>query len=206
MIRLIACITVIIALSGCMSATPAPVIYHGASDGITKEIVKILNKDHRFEPAFKNILDTYKWIIPKDTTKKTKPIIQEQKFVSEKFINPVRGKIISTFGAKKDGTKNDGVNIKADRGTLVKASASGKVIYADNELKSFGNLILIRHANNIITAYAHLDQIKVKESNTVKQGQVIATIGSSGNVVTPQLHFEIRKGARPVDPKLFVKF
>jgi murein DD-endopeptidase MepM/ murein hydrolase activator NlpD len=207
MIRLIACIAVIITLSGCVSSTPAPVIFHGASDGITKEIVKALKQHPKFEPRFHDILEQYKWIIPQDApSKKSITKSSEKNIITQKFIKPVSGKIISSFGAKKDGTKNDGINIRAVRGISVKASASGKIIYANDELNAFGNLVLIRHANNIITAYAHLEKLTVKKNDEVKQGDVIGTIGSSGNVVTPQLHFEVRRGSKPVDPKSFVKF
>ncbi len=117
-----------------------------------------------------------------------------------KFLWPVRGRTIVGYGPKKGGLHNDGINIAAPRGAPVQAAENGVVAYIGNELRGFGNLILIRHAGGWVTAYAHNADFLVRRGDTVKRGQVIARIGSSGNVATPQLHFEIRKGARSVDP------
>ncbi len=112
---------------------------------------------------------------------------------------PARGRVIAGFGGK-GGASNDGINIALPEGTPVKAAEAGTVAYAGNELKGYGNLVLIRHANGYVTAYAHNGEIKVKRGDTVNRGQTIATSGQTGNVATPQLHFEIRKGSTPVDP------
>ena len=119
---------------------------------------------------------------------------------SERFLWPVKGKIISNFGPKKGGLNNDGINIAAPTGTSVIAADNGVVAYAGNELRGFGNLLLIRHADGWVTAYAHNEKLLVKRGEKVKRGQTIAQIGSTGNVSAPQLHFEIRKGTDPVDP------
>ncbi|MCH8002208.1 MAG: M23 family metallopeptidase [Proteobacteria bacterium] len=121
-----------------------------------------------------------------------------------KFLWPVRGRTIVGYGPKKNGLHNDGINIAAPRGAPVQAAENGVVAYIGNELRGFGNLILIRHAGGWVTAYAHNADFLVRRGDTVKRGQVIARIGSSGNVATPQLHFEIRKGARSVDPTRFL--
>jgi murein DD-endopeptidase MepM/ murein hydrolase activator NlpD len=121
-----------------------------------------------------------------------------------KFLWPVRGRTIVGYGPKKDGLHNDGINIAAPRGAPVQAAENGVVAYIGNELRGFGNLILIKHADGWVTAYAHNAGFLVRRGDTVKRGQVIARIGSSGNVATPQLHFEIRKGARSVDPTRFL--
>jgi murein DD-endopeptidase MepM/ murein hydrolase activator NlpD len=118
----------------------------------------------------------------------------------ERFLWPVKGKIISNFGPKKGGLNNDGINISAPAGTSVVAADNGVVAYAGNELRGFGNLLLIRHADGWVTAYAHNEKLLVKRGEKVKRGQAIAQIGSTGNVAAPQLHFEIRKGTDPVDP------
>jgi murein DD-endopeptidase MepM/ murein hydrolase activator NlpD len=118
----------------------------------------------------------------------------------ERFMWPVKGKIISNFGPKKGGLNNDGINIAAPAGTSVIAADNGVVAYAGNELRGFGNLLLIRHADGWVTAYAHNEKLLVKRGEKVKRGQTIAQIGSTGNVSAPQLHFEIRKGTDPVDP------
>jgi murein DD-endopeptidase MepM/ murein hydrolase activator NlpD len=116
------------------------------------------------------------------------------------FMWPVQGEIASTFGSKPGGTQNDGVNIIARRGTAVHAADDGVVVYAGNELRGYGNLLLIRHANGWMTAYAHNDELLVGRGARVKRGQTIAKVGGTGGVSSPQLHFELRQGGRPVDP------
>jgi murein DD-endopeptidase MepM/ murein hydrolase activator NlpD len=116
------------------------------------------------------------------------------------FAWPLRGAIVSAFGSKKGGEHNDGINIAAGRGAPVRAAGDGTVAYAGNELRGFGNLVLIRHADGWTTAYAHNETLLVKRGDRVARGQVIARAGSTGSVATPQLHFEIRRGRRAVDP------
>jgi murein DD-endopeptidase MepM/ murein hydrolase activator NlpD len=116
------------------------------------------------------------------------------------FIWPVDGKVISKFGPAKDNLRNDGINIAAPVGAPVKASAAGVVAYAGNELRGFGNMVLLRHADGWVTAYAHNSSLLVKKGDKVGQGQTIARVGSSGNVDSPQLHFELRQGTKAVDP------
>ena len=113
---------------------------------------------------------------------------------------PVRGRIIAAFGAKPNGQQNDGINIAVPEGTPVKAAEEGEVAYAGNELKGYGNLILVRHPNGFVTAYAHARELLVKRGDKVKRGQIIAKSGRTGAISAPQLHFEIRKGSTPVDP------
>jgi murein DD-endopeptidase MepM/ murein hydrolase activator NlpD len=117
---------------------------------------------------------------------------------------PVRGKVITTYGAKTNGKSNDGINLAVPEGTPIKAAEDGVVAYSGNELKGYGNLILVRHANGYVTAYAHASELLVKRGDTIKRGQVIAKSGQSGEVASPQLHFEIRKGSNPVDPLQFL--
>ena len=117
---------------------------------------------------------------------------------------PVRGKIISEFGAKPNGLKNEGINIAVPEGTSVRAADDGVVAYAGNELKGYGNLVLIRHANGFVTAYAHAKELFVKRGDAVKRGDVIAKAGQTGSVSSPQLHFEVRKGAAAMDPLKFL--
>jgi murein DD-endopeptidase MepM/ murein hydrolase activator NlpD len=117
---------------------------------------------------------------------------------------PVRGKVITSYGAKTNGKANDGINLAVPEGTPVKAAEDGVVAYAGNELKGYGNLVLVRHANGYVTAYAHASELLVKRGDPIKRGQVIAKSGQSGEVASPQLHFEIRKGSTPVDPLQFL--
>ena len=117
---------------------------------------------------------------------------------------PVRGKVITSYGAKTNGKSNDGINLAVPEGTPVKAAEDGVVAYSGNELKGYGNLVLVRHSNGYVTAYAHASELMVKRGETIKRGQIIAKSGQSGEVGSPQLHFEIRKGSSPVDPLQFL--
>jgi murein DD-endopeptidase MepM/ murein hydrolase activator NlpD len=117
---------------------------------------------------------------------------------------PVRGRIIAGFGPKTNGQQNDGINLAVPEGTPVKAAEDGVVAYAGSELKGYGNLVLIRHPNGFVTAYAHASELMVKRGDTIKRGQVIARSGQTGTVTSPQLHFEIRKGSAPVDPTQYL--
>jgi murein DD-endopeptidase MepM/ murein hydrolase activator NlpD len=113
---------------------------------------------------------------------------------------PVRGRIITGFGASATGEKNDGINLAVPEGTSIKAAEAGTVIYAGNELEGYGNLVLIRHADGWVSAYAHNSKILVKRGDTVRRGQIVSQAGSTGSVNAPQLHFELRRGSKPVNP------
>jgi murein DD-endopeptidase MepM/ murein hydrolase activator NlpD len=117
---------------------------------------------------------------------------------------PVRGRVISKFGSKPNNTKNEGINIAVPEGTAVRAAEAGVVAYAGNELKGYGNLVLIRHQNGWVTAYAHNKELTVKRGDTVRRGDVIAKAGQTGSVTSPQVHFEVRQGATPVDPMKYL--
>ncbi|HVI51740.1 MAG TPA: LysM peptidoglycan-binding domain-containing M23 family metallopeptidase [Candidatus Sulfotelmatobacter sp.] len=121
------------------------------------------------------------------------------------FVWPVKGEVISEFGNAGKGVHNDGINIAVPKGSSVVAAEDGVVAYSGNELRGFGNLLLIKHADGWMTAYAHNDQLLVKRGETVKRGQKIALSGDSGGVTQPQLHFELRQGTRAVDPETMLK-
>lgn len=121
------------------------------------------------------------------------------------FSWPIKGKIISSFGPKTGGLYNDGINIAAPKGAAVNSSASGVVAYVGNELKGYGNLVIVKHSNGWITAYAHLQKTYVKRGQKVSVGEKIATVGATGNVKSPQLYFGLRKGRDAVDPKRYLK-
>lgn len=146
----------------------------------------------------------------RSNTKKTS-VRQQQAYSApvkkrtSKFAWPVRGTVISKFGPIAKGRNNDGINIKAALGTAVKAADAGTVAYAGNELKGFGNLILIRHNDGWITAYAHNDRLVVRKGQKVRKGEKIATVGSTGGVSSPQLHFEIRSGKKAVNPMSYLQ-
>lgn len=118
---------------------------------------------------------------------------------------PVRGTVISAFGPKGQGLDNDGINIAAPKGAPVKAADGGMVAYAGNDMKGFGNLVLIRHEGGWVTAYAHLDRVVVAKDSIVAKGDMIGSVGTTGGVASPQLHFEARQDGKPVDPELVLK-
>jgi murein DD-endopeptidase MepM/ murein hydrolase activator NlpD len=136
----------------------------------------------------------YDWFVP------VTPPVASPDDTEERFLWPVEGRVISPFGDNPNGGRNDGINISVPRGTPVRAADAGEISYVGNELKGYGNLILIRHDNGFVTAYAHTDGVHVKRGERVERGQVIATVGDTGNVSQPQLHFELRHGTQPVDP------
>lgn len=140
--------------------------------------------------------------ISSDPTKKL-PTISARS--SSKFSWPVQGKILSHYGAKGDGLFNDGINISASRGTAVKAAENGVVAYAGNEVKGMGNLIIVQHSGGWMTVYAHLDTMTVRRGAKVSVGQKIGTVGRTGKVDEPQLHFEIRKGTKAYNPSTYLK-
>lgn len=121
-----------------------------------------------------------------------------------KFMRPIDGKIISKYGPKDGGLHNDGINIKAARGTAVRTAENGVVAYTGSELQGYGNLVLVRHADRWMTAYAHLEKTLVKKGDVVKAGQSIGTVGATGQVDSPQLHFEIRRGTQALNPELYL--
>jgi murein DD-endopeptidase MepM/ murein hydrolase activator NlpD len=117
---------------------------------------------------------------------------------------PIEGEIVAEFGPAARGVHNDGVNIAAAAGTEVRAAARGTVAFVGREIKSFGTLILVKHDGGIITAYAHLGEVLVKEGDVIDVGQKIATVGQTGKVDSPQLHFEIRRSRKPIDPRSLI--
>ena len=143
------------------------------------------------------------------TSKTTEPVknhrlqpVRELTVASKnnKFIKPVNGNIISSFGPKSGGLYNDGINIQASKGTSVGAAEDGVVAYVGDELRGYGNLIIVKHSDGWISAYAHLDKTFVERGGKVNKGQKIATVGSTGNVKTSQLYFGLRKGRKAVNP------
>lgn len=121
------------------------------------------------------------------------------------FAWPVRGRIISAYGPKAGGLYNEGVNIAASQGTPVKAAAPGTVVYVGNDLHSYGTMVLVRHSDGYVTAYAHLDRASVARGDSVAAGQSVGSVGNSGTVAEHQLHFEIRKGGQTLDPQRYIK-
>jgi murein DD-endopeptidase MepM/ murein hydrolase activator NlpD len=148
--------------------------------------------------------ETVRVVTPVAHNPEPEPLKREASPAGPSFRWPVRGRVITGFGPKPSGQQNDGINVAVPEGTPIKASEDGVVAYAGNELKTYGNLVLVRHSNGYVTAYAHASEILVKRDDPVKRGQVIAKSGQTGSVSAPQLHFEIRKGSTPVDPVPFL--
>ncbi len=173
------------------SGTPAIVNsrkrYAALSDGRTSDV----------KPVTKGV-QTVRISPPKNQSMADTPVAGG---ADNKLLWPVRGKLIAAFGARPDGTHNDGVNFAVPVGTEVMAAQDGVVAYAGSELRSYGNLILVRHDNGWVTAYAHNDKLLVSRGDSIKRGQVIAKSGSTGQVGEPQVHFELRQSSKkPVDP------
>jgi murein DD-endopeptidase MepM/ murein hydrolase activator NlpD len=142
--------------------------------------------------------------VPEAAPSKVSAKVAEATGARPKFRWPANGRVIAAYGPTQNGQQNDGINIALPENTPVKAAEDGVIAYAGNELKSYGNLVLVHHPRGYVTAYAHAKELLVKRGDQVKRGQVIARSGQSGNVKAPQLHFEIRKGASPLDPIKFL--
>lgn len=139
---------------------------------------------------------------PADIQAETTKYAENYKPVNFKW--PTSGRIISSFGPKDGGLYNDGINISVTEGTPVIAAEDGTVVYSGNELRGYGNLLLIKHNNGFLTAYAHTKDMKVSKGQAVSKGQVIALVGKTGHVSKPQLHFSIRKGRKAIDPMIYL--
>ena len=133
------------------------------------------------------------------------PLDQPPARAGAKFMRPVQGDVVSTYGPKKDTLQNDGINIRAVKGSPVRASENGVVLYTGDKIQSYGNLVLIRHDGGWVSAYAHMDSILTEKGAAVSRGQTIGTVGSTGNVSTPQLHFELRKGTQTLNPESYLE-
>ena len=147
-------------------------------------------------------LSTASVATPNDAPAATNPVRAGNASLSFRW--PAKGRIIAGFGPRTNGQTNDGINIALPEGTPIKAAEDGVVAYAGNELKGYGNLVLIRHANNWVSAYANNEEILVKRGDKVARGQTIAKAGATGSASQPQVHFELRKGSRPVDPTKYM--
>jgi murein DD-endopeptidase MepM/ murein hydrolase activator NlpD len=153
------------------------------------------------EPDQKNLAEDPKIV---NVEKKNPEVVQNKNY---KFIKPVNaGKMISNFGENSNGINNKGINIAVEAGTKIVSSTDGSVIYADYDA-TYGNLVIIKMTNeNIVTAYAHLEEIIVEKGQKIVQGEIIGYVGQSGKVNMPQLYFAIREGKTPVDPKKYINF
>lgn len=141
----------------------------------------------------------------KKTVEKKLEFVEQTLTRSGSFSWPLKGQVISKFGPKNGGLYNDGINIKATQGAEVKSSETGLVAYVGNELKGYGNLVILKHSGGWITAYAHLGNTLVKRGEKVDKGAKIGVVGMTGNVNSPQLYFALRKGRDAVNPENYLK-
>ncbi len=193
-------------LSGCMPPTPETALDWGVTDALSSvgghgRIIPSKARTYVYRGDNTNGADvtpTQRPVSPQDT-----PYVHTEPTVlrSMRFEWPVSGRIISRFGSDESGARNDGINIAAKFGEPIHAAASGSVLYVGSELASYGNLILIKHTDGYVTAYAHAERILVDLGDPITKGQVIGYAGKTGDVTSPQLHFEIRHDAKPVDPR-----
>ena len=159
------------------------------------------------QPANNNIdteVETAKLAKPEQKAEIKTPVKEAAVKQDGKFMWPVQGKVVKKFG-QQGGEYNDGINISASSGAAVKASNSGRVVYTGNSLKSYGNLVIIKHDNGLLSAYAHMNSVNVKKDQQISKGQTIGTVGSTGKVTSPQLYFAIRKGKDAKNPMNYLK-
>lgn len=156
------------------------------------------------KPTSKKALSYKTALLRKELDRKQK---KHQKTYQDdgKFMWPTKGKLESKFGMQKNNEYNDGIYISAPSGAFVRASLSGKVVYTGDSLKSYGNLIIIKHNNGLLTAYAHLAKVNVRKDDFVKKGEKIGTVGTTGKVKSPQLYFAIRRGKEARDPMMYLR-
>jgi len=168
---------------------------------VAKDTKKATNKNDNAQTVAK-VQNTGKQKISSNPKKELPKVVARS---SSKFSWPIRGKILSEYGAKNNGLFNDGINIAASQGAVVKAAENGVVAYAGNEVKGMGNLIIIQHSDGWMTIYAHLDSMSVKRGAKVGVGTQIGRAGKTGKVDKPQLHFEVRKGTKAYNPIQYLK-
>ena len=164
----------------------------------TVSSIKILRKEKVVEKTDSKSVEKHK-------EKVAKLITKPAPLVSSSFMWPTKGQVIAEYSVKTKGLRNNGINISAKMGTPVVAANNGIVAYAGNELKGLGNLVIIKHDKKYMTVYAHNDEIFVKKDDKVVMGQKIASVGKTGRVSTPQLHFEIRQGTKSINPRKMLK-
>ena len=193
-----AALTAAVLAAGCMPDTPRTHLDWGVNTGSAHPVARAAPSAKTYAYVEKDAHPTARPVTPV-TSQPLQPIGG-----APAFAWPVSGKVISDFGATANGGKNDGINIAAPLGASIHASASGTVTYAGNELKDYGNLVLIKHSGGYTTAYAHAERLLVSRGDAVTRGQVIGYAGQTGDASSPQLHFEIRSATTPVNPRSYL--
>lgn len=213
--KLVAAITLLLALAGCKTTAVAPYkadmvnisgVYHYVRSGetlwgISKQYgvdINALIKANNLEDACGDIARGQKLLIPGATQREYTP--EKTNFISQAFIWPLKGTVISCFGEKLDRAKNKGMDIRAQEGSPVRASKAGKVVFCDEWLKGFGKTVILDHGDNFQTVYAYNSAILVNPGDLVEQNTVIAKVGRGGRAKEPSLHFEVRRDGKPQNP------
>lgn len=146
--------------------------------------------------------------IPGATSTKAVPPIRERddrpRILGKKFVMPVRGTVSSGYGFR-NGRMHEGIDILAPEGTAVRAAGYGIVVYADDELRGYGNAIILDHGDGVTTLYGHLKRLHVRSGDAVAAGSVIGTVGDTGNATTTHLHFELRVRGKELDPETYLE-
>jgi murein DD-endopeptidase MepM/ murein hydrolase activator NlpD len=196
----------LVLLAGCMPDTPRTALEWGVND----------RTPHRVASPPRESAKTYTYqdkaarpgtasrSAAATVTSQALPPIGAPASAAPAFAWPVSGRVISDFGTTANGGKNDGINIATTMDAPIRASAAGTVTYAGDELKNYGNLVLVKHSGGYTTAYAHANRLVVTRGTFVAQGQVIGYAGQTGDVSSPQLHFEIRSATTPVNPRSYL--
>ena len=189
-------------LAGCMPDSPRTALDWGVNDKLPRRVAKTYTyKDQK--AATTNYVSRDVSPYTKVSTQALPPLAAPAGDAPT-FVWPVSGRVISDFGTNANGGRNDGINIAAAWGTPIRASAAGTVTYAGNDLKNYGNLVLVKHSGGYTTAYAHAERLVVAKGDFVARNQVIGYAGQTGDVSTPQLHFEIRSATTPVNPRSYL--
>jgi len=191
-------------LAGCMPDSPRTALEWGVNDKLPRRVAAARTYTYKDQKAAAK--PTSYFSRPPYTRVSTQalPPLAAPAGDAPTFVWPISGRVVSDFGATANGGKNDGINIAAAWGTPFRASAAGTVTYAGSDLKNYGNLVLVKHSGGYTTAYAHAERLTVSKGDLVTRGQVIGYTGQTGDVSTPQVHFEIRSATTPVNPRSYL--
>ena len=193
-------------LAGCMPDTPRTALDWGVNDKAPHHVASV-SRDGAKTYAYQDKAAAAVRPVPSIASRAPSATVTSQALPpvgAPAFAWPLNGRVISDFGTTANGGKNDGINIATSMDAPIRASAAGTVTYAGDELKNYGNLVLVKHSGGYTTAYAHASRLVVSRGDFVAQGQVIGYAGQTGDVSSPQLHFEIRSATTPVNPRSYL--
>ena len=193
-------------LAGCMPDSPRTVFDWGVNDKLARRAAAAKTYTYKDQkPAAKPTNTVTRDAVPyTKVSSQALPPLAAPAGNAPAFAWPLTGRVISDYGTTANGGKNDGINIAAAWGAPIRASAAGTVTYSGSELKDYGNLVLVKHSGGYTTAYAHAERLVVARGDFVARGQIIGYAGQTGDVSTPQLHFEIRSATTPVNPRSYL--